>query len=130
MGKLTFFSTGATPTATTIASQQVLKVLVEETYCREKPEWPERPLAWWQGGREPPPASLELSTPESNQSGDQILEIGDDEWMSVVDEQDIIHELEELEAEVNTEDETDYSDLESIWSVEPDSEIDEIEIEE
>jgi hypothetical protein len=73
---------------------------------------------------------LELSTPESNQSGDQILEIGDDEWMSVVDEQDIIHELEELEAEVNTEDETDYSDLESIWSVEPDSEIDEIEIEE
>jgi len=35
MGKLTFFSTGATPTATTIASQQVLKVLVEETYCRE-----------------------------------------------------------------------------------------------
>ena len=82
------------------------------------------------GGREPPPASLELSTPESNQSGDQILEIGDDEWMSVVDEQDIIHELEELEAEVNTEDETDYSDLESIWSVEPDSEIDEIEIEE
>jgi hypothetical protein len=73
---------------------------------------------------------LELSTPESNQSGDQILEIGDDEWMSVVDDQDIIHELEELEAEVNTEDETDYSDLESIWSVERDSEIDEIEIEE
>ena len=50
--------------------------------------------------------------------------------MSVVDEQDIIHELEELEAEVNTEDETDYSDLESIWSVELDSEINEIEIEE
>lgn len=47
-----------------------------------------------------------------------------------LDEQDIIHELEELEAEVNTEDETDYSDLESIWSVKPDSEIDEIEIEE
>jgi hypothetical protein len=35
MRKLTFFSTGATPTATTIASQQVLKVLVEETYCRD-----------------------------------------------------------------------------------------------
>ena len=78
----------------------------------------------------PAPASLELSTPESSQSGDQVLEIGDDEWMSVVDKQDIIHELEELETEVNTEDETDYSDLESIWSVEPNSEIDEIEIEE
>lgn len=50
--------------------------------------------------------------------------------MSVVDEHDIIHELEELEAEVNIEDEINYLDLESIWSVEPDSEIDEIEIEE
>jgi hypothetical protein len=34
-----------------------------------------------------------LSDPESNQSGDQILEIGDDEWMSVVNGQDTIHEL-------------------------------------
>jgi hypothetical protein len=58
------------------------------------------------------------------------MEIGDYEWMSVVDEHDIIHELEELEAEVNIEDEINYLDLESIWSVEPDSEIDEIEIEE
>ena len=54
------------------------------------------------GGREPPQASLELSTPESNQSGEQILEIRDDEWMSVVDEQGVIHELEELKAEINT----------------------------
>jgi hypothetical protein len=50
MANLTFSLTGIIPTAITIALQPVLKVLVEET-CSRKREWPERPLAWWQGVR-------------------------------------------------------------------------------